>query len=184
VGVTLSYSEQNSGFSSVSEEYRGRVSWHPGKKLTVAFSGGLQDQQFLDTGAGDLITPVFSTTISYRLFEQTTLSLSGDRDVNTSLFQSEVTENTRLGLGMQQRLFGKLQMSLGFGYSTVDYKDTTGKLTTARSDDSTSYSVGFNYPLWKRSNISGFYQYTQNSSSSSAFGYSTSQVGAVLSWAY
>ena len=184
VGVTLSYSEQNSGFSSVSEEYRGRVSWRPGKKLTVAISGGLQDQQFLDTGAQDLLTPVFSTTITYRLFEQTTLSLSADRDVNTSLFQNQVTESTRLGLGLQQRLFGKLQMSLGFGYSTADYKDTTGKLITSRSDDNTSYSVGFNYPLWKRSSISAFYQYTQNSSSASAFGYSSSQVGAVLSWAY
>lgn len=184
VGVTLSYSEQNSGFSSVSEEYRGRVSWRPGKKLTVAVNGGLEDQQFLNTGAGDLITPVFSATITYRLFEQTTLSLSADRAVDTSLFQNQVTESTRLGLGLQQRLFGKLQCSLGFGYSTVDYKDTTGKLTTARSDDSTSYSIGFNYPLWKRSSVSGFYQYTQNSSSASAFGYSSSQVGAVLSWAY
>ena len=184
VGVTLSYSEQNSGFSSVSEEYRGRVSWQPGQKLSVAISGGLQDQQFLDSGANDLVTPVFSATIGYHLFEHTTVTLSANRDVYTSLFQDEVSESTSLGLGLQQRLLGKLQMSLGFGYNTVDYKDTTTQLITSRSDDSTSYSIGFNYPLWKRSSVSGFYQYTQNSSSTSAFGYSSSQVGAVLSWAY
>jgi hypothetical protein len=184
LGVTVGYSEQNSGFSSVSEQYRARVSWRPGKKLTVSASGGLEDMQFLDSGADDLINPVFSATISYRLFDQTTLSLSADRGVNTSLFQSEVTESTSVGLGLQQRLFGKLNFSVGFGYHTTDYKDTSGNLTTARSDNGTSYSVGLNYPLWRRSSVSGFYQYSKNSSSTDAFGYSSSSVGAALSWAY
>ena len=184
VGVTVSYSEQNSGFSSVSEQYQGRVTWLPGKKLSLSLSGGLQDQQFLDSGAKDLLTPIFSASVSYHLFEQTTLSLSGGRTVSTSLFQNQITENTQLGVGLQQRLLGKLQLSLGFGYNTTDYKDTDVKLVTARSDSGKSYSVGLSYPLWTRSTIAAFYQYNESSSSLGGFGFATSQIGATLSWAY
>ena len=184
LGVTVGYSEQSVGFRSVSEQYLGQVTWHPGQKFSLGLSGGISDSQFLDSGGGDLVTPIFSASIGYHLFEQTTLSLSAARSVNSSLFQNVVTETTDLGLGLQQRLFGKFQLSLGFGYHLSDYKDTTGSLATSRSDTGISYSAGVTYPLWKHFTAAAFYLYNNNSSSQAAFGYSSSQVGASLSWAY
>jgi hypothetical protein len=184
VGVTVGYSEQNIGFRSLDEQYEGNVNWHPGTKLTVAVSGGMDDQQFLNGNAPDILTPVYSAGVSYQLFKQTSFSLSASRSVSASLFQSEVTESTQLGIGLQQRLLGKLQLSLGFGYGTSDYKDTTVHLATARSDESTSYNVGLGFPFLKHCNFGTFYEYTRNSSSEGGFGYSSSQVGATLGWAY
>jgi uncharacterized protein (PEP-CTERM system associated) len=138
----------------------------------------------LDSDGGDLVTPIFSASIGYHLFEQTTLSLSAARTVSPSLFQNQVAETTDLGLGLAQRLFGKFQLSLGFGYHLSDLKDATGSLATARSDTGISFSAGVTYPLWKHFTSAVFYQYTKNSSSQGAFGYSSSQAGASLSWAY
>jgi hypothetical protein len=184
LGVTVGYSKQNNGFSSVSEQYLGRVTWRPGPKFTLGLNGGMEVQQFLNTGANDLMTPIFAASMSYHLFEQTTLSLSASRSVNTSLFQDQVSETTVLGLGVQQRLLGKLQLSLGFGYNVADYINTTTNLTTLRSDTGTSFSAGVTCPVWKHGTVGAFYQYSQNSSSQGAFAYSSKQAGASLSWSY
>lgn len=184
VGVTVGYSEQNGGFKSLDEQYQGRFTWHPGRKLSVFLSGGIEDRQFLDVNAPDIVTPIFSASVGYHLFEQTTLALTAARNVSASLFKSEVTESTSLGVSLQQRLLGKLQLSLGFSYATSDYKTTTANLALARSDDTEVYTVGLSFPFLKRCSFSTFYDYSQNSSSDSGFGFSSSQAGAALSWAY
>jgi hypothetical protein len=182
--VTVGYSAQDGGFNSLDEQYLGRVTWRPGKKLMVYINGGIEDEQFLNIDAPDIVTPIFSASIMYHLLEQTTFSLSASRSLEASLFQRQVTESSQVGLGFQQRLFGKLQLSLGFSYGTADYKDTADNLATARSDSITSYSLGLSVPFLKHGNFSTFYDYSENSSSQGDFGYSSSQVGASVSWAY
>lgn len=184
VGVTLSYSEQNGGFRSLSEMYQGRVSWRPGQKLSISLTAGMQDEQFLNSDAPDILTPIFSATAAYQLFEQTMFSITASRSVSASLFQSQVTESTQFGAGIQQRLLGHLQFTAGYSYVLSDYKLTFGKFGIARSDTSSSYSVGLNLPFLKRCNFSTFYSYTQNSSSEKGFAFSSSEAGATLSWAY
>jgi hypothetical protein len=185
LGVTVGYTSQDSGFRSLDEQYLGRVTWQPGSKLTLNLNGGIEDEQFLNIGgAPDIVTPIFSGSATYRLFEQTTFSLTASRAVNVSLFRSEVTESTQVGIGVQQRLLGELQLSLGFSYASTDFKSTTGTFVTTRSDETTSYSIGLGVPFLKHGNFSTFYNYNNNSSSLGDFGYSSNQVGAVLSWAY
>jgi outer membrane protein assembly factor BamA len=104
--------------------------------------------------------------------------------VNASLFRSEVTETSAVSIGVQQRLLGELEFSLGFSYSTSDFKTTTFNLATSRSDDTEVFNVGLNVPFLKHGSIGAFYDYSQNSSSEPGFGFSSSQVGATLSWAY
>jgi hypothetical protein len=184
LGVTVGYSAQDGGFKSFDEQYQARVGWHPGRKLTFNVSGGFEDQQFLNAKAPDAVNPIFSASIGYHLFEQTTLSLTASRTVGTSLYQSEITESTSLGIGLQQRLFGQLQLSLGFGYGTSDYKTTTANLATSRSDENTTYNVALGVPFLKHGNASAFYEISENTSSQAGFGYSSSEVGATLSWQY
>jgi hypothetical protein len=184
VGVTLGYNKQSGGFESMDEQYMGRISWHPGEKLTISLSGGIDDQQFLNTGAPDVLKPIFSASAGYHLFEPTTISLSASRAVSASLFQSEITENTQVGIGLQQRLFGKLQLSVGFSYSTADFKSTLGNLATVRSDESTSYNVGLSMPFLTRGSFGTFYQYSKNSSNDTGFGYASNEAGATVSWTY
>jgi hypothetical protein len=184
VGITVGRSKQDGGFSSMNEQYSGRVSWHPGKKLSMSITGGIEDEQILIHGAPDIVTPIFSAQIGYQLFEHTSLSLSAARSVDVSLFQNQVTEGTQVGIGLQQRLLGLLQLSVGFGYSTTEYKNTFGFFKTSRSDTGTSYSVGLNCPFKKHFNVATFYQYNQSQSSLDGYGTSGSQMGASLNWSY
>jgi hypothetical protein len=183
-GVTVDYSEQSGGFKSVDEQYQGHVNWHPGAKLSALLSGGFEHQQFLNSNAQDAWNPIFSAMVGYQLFKPTSLSLSANRSVSSSLFQNQIMESTALGIGLQQRFLGKLELALGFGYTISDYKVTTANLATARSDSGTSFSAALSFPFLTRCGFAAFYEFSQNTSSQGGFGYSSDQVGMTLSWAY
>ncbi len=184
VGFTLSYQDQQGGFRSVSQQYEGRVTWHPGEKLMVSMTGGIEDQQFLNTDAPDNVTPIFSAVASYQVFEHTSLSLQASRTVDASLFEQQITETSEVGIGIQQRLLGKLNFTAGFSYSSIDFKTTTGPLIVARTDDIQTYNVGLSLPFLNHGNAGVFYSFTDDSSSSPGFSYTSSEVGATLSWNY
>lgn len=184
LGITVGYSEQNSGFRSMNEQYQARVNWNPGTKFTASLTGGANVEQFLDVPASDLVTPIYSASLGYHIFEQTLISINANRSTSASLFQNQVTDTTTVGIGLQQRLFGLLQFSAGFGYNTSTFKNTFGPLSTARTDDGESYTVGLGCPFLKRGNVSAFYEYTHNNSSESSFGFSSSQIGASISWIF
>jgi hypothetical protein len=184
VGVTITYAQQDHGFRSVDEQYDGHLSWHPGEKLTASAMAGIERRHFLNLGEATDWNPIYGADVAYHVFEHTTLSLYANRTVGSSLFQSIVTEDTAVGIAFQQRLLGKLQLSLGFGYTKSDYILTTSNLSASRTDEGTSYSAGLSLPFLTRCNLSSFYQYSENTSSSNGFGYSSSQVGVSVSWAY
>ena len=88
-------------------------------------------------------------------------------------------------MGLQQRLFGKVHVSLGFGYNKVDYQSTeTAGLNTSRSDESTSFTTGVSVPFLEHCSFATYFQYSQNTSSQSGFSYDSSQVGVSLSWSH
>jgi hypothetical protein len=183
-GVVADYAEQTSGFRIVDQNFHGDLTWHPGSKLTALLSAGIQHRQILTAGSSDSWDPTFSANAGYHVFEQTTLTVFASRSSAATLFQNELGEFTTVGTGLQQRLLGKLQLNLGFGYTRTDYQTTTANLATSRSDEGTSYTAGFSYAFLTRCNLGTFYQYSRNRSSANGFGYSSSQVGASLSWAY
>lgn len=184
VGFTFGYTEQQNGLQSADEQYQGRFTWRPGKKVTVAIVGGVEDRQFLNSDAPDNLTPIFTTTASYEITGHTSLSLQASRSVNASLFEQQITESTQLGIGLQQRLLGLMQLSMGFSYSSSDFKTARNQLAVVRTDDTESCVIGLSLPFFKRGNVGAFYSYNVNSSSQPGFGYSSSEVGATLSWAY
>jgi len=184
VGITADYAEQASGFRIVDQDLHADLAWHPDAKLNAALTVGVQHRQILTAGSSGSWNPTFTASIGYHLFDQTTLSISGNRSSAISLFQNELSDNTSAGIGLQQRLLGKFQLNLGFGYTKSDYQDTTANLKTARSDESTSYSAGLSLPFLTHCSFATFYQYTQNLSTTTGFGYSSSQVGVTLSWSH
>jgi hypothetical protein len=185
LGVSLSYTEQVGGFRSIEESFTGHLGWHPGTKLTATISGGFEHRSFLDSNASDSWSPICSASVGYQLFEQTSFSVFANRSVDASIFDKQLSENTVVGVGFQQRLLGVVHVSLGFGYHQTDYKSTTtSNLSTSRSDDGMSYSAGATVPFLTHCSFSTFYQYSQNHSSQNGFSYNSSQVGATLSWSY
>ena len=77
--------------------------------------------QFLSGGAGPLVNPVFDATIQYNPFEQTRISITGQRTVSASYLQDQVTETTGVTASLNQRLLGKYFLDLNGSYQFVKY---------------------------------------------------------------
>jgi hypothetical protein len=185
VSASLGYSEQAGGFRSIDENYSVHVAWHPAQKFSATLSGGIEQQNFLDSKTTSAWSPIYSANVGYQMFEHTALSLYASRSLQASVFDNQISESTAVGLGLQQRLLGKLQLTLGFGYNKVDYKSTaTTDLSRSRGDENTSFTAGLTVPFLTRCSFAAFYQYTQNQSSQAGFGFDSNQVGATLSWSY
>lgn len=182
-GVTGGYSAQNGGLSSVNENFMGRIVLHPGEKLTLSADGGVSDTHFLNSDAPDLWSPIYAASATYHLFEPTTFSLAASRSIQPSLFQHQVADNTLVSVGVQQRLVGKLQLSLGYAYTRSDY--VSSQLgSTQRADEGNSYQVGLSTSFLTHGSVGTFYQYSENSSSGKGFNFSSNQAGFTLTWAY
>ena len=119
LGVGFTYDSMSVGSDVASEQYQARVQWHAGNKLSVLMSGGLNDQQFLSGGVPDLLSPIFSLSVQYQLFEPTSLYLSANSGVAPSYFANQATDNTGLSAGVHQRLVGRLFLDVSGGYSTT-----------------------------------------------------------------
>ena len=182
-GVTGGYSDQSSGLTTANEQFLGRIVLHPGAKLALSADGGVEDSRYLNSNQSDLWTPTFAASATYHLFEPTTFILSANRSVDASLFQNQLVEKTGVGLGLQQRLFGKLQLTLGYSHAISDYLGSMSVLSR-REDTGDSYQAGLSFAFLKHGSIGTFYEYGQNSSNEGAFGYSSHQAGLTLTWAY
>jgi len=185
LGVGVGYTIQDGSPDSLNEQYQARVNWRATDKVSFQLSGGLQDQQYLSGGAGDLVTPIFGATIQYQPFEQTRLSLSASRSVSPSYYQNQVTENTQITVDLNQRLLGKLHLDVSGGYGTSKYvASVVGPSPGSRNDTSYSFNARLTRPLLKRGTVSVFYQYSDNSSSQSGFAYTSTQVGIEIGYRY
>lgn len=182
-GVASGYSDQNGGLTSSDEDFLGRIVFRPGKKLTLSVDGGVEYRQFLNFNQSDTWTPIFAASATYKLFEPTLLSLAASRSVQPSLFNSQMLDSTIVSVGVQQRLLDRLQLSLSYGYAASDYIGAQQGLPQ-RSDVGNTYQASLSMAFLKHGTVGTFYEYSQNSSTGKGFGYSSSQTGMTLTWAY
>ncbi len=187
IGAGYGYVSMDVGTDSMYEQYQGRINWRITDKISVGISGGLEDRQFQTGGAGDLLNPTYSASITYAPFEVTQLSLSANKAVSTSLFQNQVTENTSIQVGLNQRLFKRLNLNLGVGYGNTKYVASTAAAFTAvrqGQDDSLSYDARLGCPIRKRATASVFYHHSENSSGQPGYAYTSEQVGFELGYRF
>lgn len=185
VGAGFGYDDVSGSVDMASEQLQGRVSWVVVKKLSFYASGGAEDRQFLHSGIPDLISPIFTVSGQYSLFEATSFSITASRSVSPSFFQNQVAESTSLTAGVHQRLLGKISLDLTGGYgSTVYHGSTPTPVSNVTSYDSTSFSARLGTAFLKRGTAAVYYTVTYNSSSAATYDYTTTQVGLQLSYRY
>ncbi len=192
------------GYNSISpgsdmefEQLQGTLNWQPLEKLIVSGSVGVEDTQLLGS---QLIDPTFSAAINYQPFEQTSLSLTGARTVNASIYQDEVVKNTEVGATFRQRFLKHFTFEASGGYSSTPYVGfaTAGEflnnrpgaapVTTIveqnRSDENRFVRVSLSSTFRQRGTVSIFYSFSDISSSLTPFTLTTTQVGFEIGWHY
>jgi hypothetical protein len=184
IGAGVGYTTQDGSPDSLNEQYQARVNWRATDKISFHLSGGVQDQQYLSGGAGDLVTPIFGTTIQYQPFEQTQLTLGASRSVSPSYFQSQNTESTSLTAGLSQRLLQEFNLGLSGEYATVNYVATTRGVSAGRTDNIYSFSASLSHSLTKRGTVSVSYSYIDNRSGGTGFSFSSNQIGVQVRYQF
>ena len=186
IGGGFGYDNLAVGSDMTSEQLQGRITWKVVQKLNFVLSGGAEDRQFLAGGVPDLISPIFSLSAQYSLFEVTTLSLSASRSVSPSFFSDQVSESTSISAGLHQRLLGKLSLDLSGGYGTSTYhaSSTAPVAANVSNYDTTSFGARLSMPVLKRGTVAVFYSVNYNSSGAAIYNYTTTQVGLQLSYRY
>jgi hypothetical protein len=184
VGVGGGYDNEDASPDMTFEQLQGRVNWRATDKISFQLHGGVEDRQFLSGGAGNLINPLFDATIQYQPFEHTRISLTGQRVVSASYLQAnQVTENTGVSAGLNQRLLGKIFLDLSGGYQTVKYI-ASGTSASARTDDYDYLNAQLSCTFLRRGTIAAFYQISRNDSTQAGYSFTSHQVGFSIAFRY
>jgi len=186
LGAGFTYDNIVGSPDMTSEQIQGRVNWQASRKLHFLLSGGLNDQQFIGSHTPDLLSPIFSLSAQYQIFEATSFSLSANRAVTPSYFQGATTETTGINAALRQRFLGKLYLDVSGGYGNTAYHGTTtGPIASNIADyNSTSFSVSLSTLFFKRATASLFYQASYNSSGVALYNYTTTQGGFTLGYRF
>jgi hypothetical protein len=166
------------------EQVQGRVTFRPGDKFSLLFSGGLDIRQFLDSDVSGPVNPIFAVTAAYQVFEPTSVSLTGSRSVSSSYHNGEITENTSISANVNQRLLKKLYLSLGGGYRTTAYVASEQDGNSNNDRDGFFFNSRLSTGFLERGTVGIFYTYSQYSSNEAIPGYSSSQIGLEIGYRF
>lgn len=192
VGAGAGYNFVDPGPDSTFEQLQARAIWTPGEKFTMQAAVGAQFQQFTgesevgNTNAisGTEVFPIFSVAAAYRLFEQTSLSLSAKHTVGNAYEENRFAETTTLSLGLRQRILGRVYLDVVPSYNFRTYKSSIQNGPGDRDDEYASIYAGVSTVFLKKFNAVVFYQYGDNSSDVESLGFHASQVGASIEYRY
>jgi len=183
-GLGFCYDDVSLGSDMYSEQVQARVNARVAEKVNLSVNGGVEFRQFQTGSAGDVVNPIYGASVQYRPLEFTTLTLSGSRRIQPSLFAGQITENTDISIAVNQRLIGMFFLTLSGGYAMTDYQDSVGSLATVRSDDGLQFMARLAYSFWKRATASIFYQASDHNSNVPGYTYSSTQIGLNLGYRF
>jgi hypothetical protein len=183
-GLGGGYDNVSPGSDMTFEQFQAKVNMRVARKLDLDIHGGGEVRQILDVDGDPLVNPIYGASVHYRPFEFTTLSLSGNRVISSSLLQGQVTEATTISIALDQRLLGLLYLTLSGGFSNTRYIASDNTLELDREDDTANFAATLSYPFTARGTASIFYNFSDNTSSTAAFAYSSSQVGLQLGYRF
>ena len=191
LGAGAGYNFVDSGPDWTFEQVQGRVVWLPAAKLSVQATAGVQFQQFngessdgTAAASGTETFPLFGAAIAYRLFEQTSLSLSANHTIGNAYEDDRFSEVTIVDAGVRQRLFEHISLDVVPAYNFRKYKSSLPGLAVEREDEYFSIYCGLSTVLFQKLNVAVFYQYTDNDSDDAGLSFVSRQVGARIEYRY
>ena len=185
LGAGFTYDKVSTGSDMTSEQVQARARWMPANKLSLSLSGGLQIRQFVDSSVSDMVSPIFTLSAAYKLFETTSLFASASSSVAPSYYSDAVSEMTGFSAGVNQRILGRLFLSLNGGYTMNDYTGTAGSSqATASNQETYSCGVSLSLSFLKRASASVYYNKSFNKSDSPGYNYNPQTVGAQVSYRF
>jgi hypothetical protein len=158
------------------EQMNVRANYIVSGKISLSLSTGIEFRQF--GGSGNSVSPVYEIAGSYRPFENTIITIAGSRrTVSSASLAGQDYSDTNISLTFSQRLFSRVTVSLGVGYTNSDYLSATNGASTARSDDYFYIEPSVDLDITRFWTIGVYYLYRQDSSTLDFFSFYDNQFG-------
>jgi hypothetical protein len=169
--------DQEASPLSVYGQLRLRASYQWTEKFSLQLSAGGEVRHY--NGDGTSATPVFSLSAGWRPFVDTSLSLSGYRNVNAStLYTNANYVATGVSVQLSQLLFHRLTAGVTVGYENDSYQSTTSHAVVGsnRQDNYFYVRPTLSYSLnkWLSANLS--YEFRRNASNERLIGFTDNRV--------
>jgi hypothetical protein len=184
LGVGGGYDDEDASPDMTFESVQGRVNWRATDKVSFQLHGGVEFRQFQSGGASPLVNPIFDATIQYQPFDQTRISITGQRVVTASYLENQVTETTGVHADLNQRLLGKYFLDLNGGYQFIKYVSSVSNAGPEREDNYYTFNARLSREILKRGTIAVFYQLSKDDSNQQGFSLTSHQVGLQIGYSY
>src|SRR4029077_3611044 len=157
------------------EQMNVRANYIVSGKISLSLSGGVEFRQF---GSGNSISPVYEIAGTYRPFENTAITIAGSRrTVSSASLAGQDYSETTISLRFSQRLFNRINLGLGIGYTNSEYLSATTGASTVRSDDYIYIEPSVDVDITRYWSIGVYYLYRQDSSTLALFSFYDNQFG-------
>jgi Putative beta-barrel porin 2 len=185
VGAAFGVLNPDKGVTQPYQQALFRVRFTSTAKLTFNGNAGVEFRQFASEG-GTRVTPVFGLSANYDVFPGTRLSLSGARTVtNSSSINGDDYTATRLGVGLNQHVIGRLSFNLEGGYENDAYRQTTaGAVGPQREDNYLFIRPSLTYHLQDWADVTLSYFYRNNDSNFPTKAFTNNQVSAEVRFGF
>jgi hypothetical protein len=155
-----------------------RISYGATGKISLSGSVGAEFRQFANDSSGSHISPVFELNASYKPFDGTSISLSGDRRIqNSASLSGQDYTTTNFHLTLNQRFLRRFALGLAVGYERSQYFSTIQGLTATRDDDYYYVQPTVDATIMRWWTAGLYYTYRKSSSSLAFFGFDDNQFG-------
>ncbi len=182
IGLGVGYDLLDPGTDMVPIRLNGRLEGSLGTKFSYSISGGAERREFLDSGASANISPLVSLTLTYQVFEKTSVFLGFDHSVDISYFNNQFTENSSLQGGVNYNFSQKWSVSALGGFRDTSYLSTEISDDVGREDKSTFANLTISWRVFKRLTTSLNYSFRANSSDQADFDFDSHQVGLRITY--
>jgi hypothetical protein len=169
---------------NVFEQVQGRLDWRATDTISFGITGGAQSTQFSGSGGTPILNPIYSGSIQYQLFEHTQLFLGASQAISASYYDNQVTENTSINGGVNQRLFQRFNLSVNSAYNTTTYLSAAPGIVNQSAIDNFSVTVSLGTTIFKHASISTFYTYSQSVTAQPGLAFVSNQIGFNLGYAF
>jgi len=161
------------------------LTWRSTEKLSTNLQLSIDERKTLESNSDWIETPTYSASVSYKIFEQTSVSVSANRTVAPSLYlKNQLLVSTGWSLGLSQRLLGHLNLNVGVSGQDSGYPSARSDLPDTRDDNSLTYTASLGMSFLRRGSVSINYQQSENTSNQTGFNYNSHTIGAAVGYRY
>jgi hypothetical protein len=180
IGLTSGYDAVTPGADIVFYRPQLGINWRPGERLTINVSGGIEKRNFQSGIAKDINMFIYSTTVAYKPFEHTSITLGSSRNSSVAFFANSISRNTEYNIIFEQRLLQHITFQARFVYDNAKYL-VADVATLEHEDRSSSADFRLSTTILRRVSIAALYQHRRNKSNRSELSFDSNQYGGEIS---